>query len=176
MISFTVHAVIHQMGGCGYCRVKSTFPGTISENTRKQPSNIELINAKDTFASILEHTANKNTKNARTASSTPMSLSAVEIDAISSPRSSWLTLLDNAGSVSMDIGIADLNNAQTWTLPSNFLDEFESYYNEDFIPISEVPDDLKFTEANKVVKSEYEDSEGNTIEVYEHYIIDVDEV
>lgn len=175
-ISHSLFAIEVQCSPPKYVRVSSIIPGTISENTRKQHSNIELINVKDTFASILKQTANKSTKNARTTSSAPMSLSAIEIDAISSPRSSWLTLLDNAGIVSMDIGVADLNNAQTWTLPSNFLDEFESYYNEDFIPVSEVPDDLKFEDANKVVKSEYEDSEENTIEVYEHYIIDADEV
>ncbi len=161
-----------------YCPCPPVYSITANnyQNARKQFADNELLNVKDKVAQILEATAKKYDKNARITTTTPPVLTALQMDSFSSPRSSWLTLVDTFNEVSMDIGIADLNNAQTWTLPSNLLNEFESYYNEDFIPVSEVPDDLRFAGANKVVKSEYEDSGGNTIEVFEHYIIGNDAV
>ena len=148
------------------------YDDRVYNNKRKQHTDIELINVKNKFVAILEKTSKKYDKNAKVTSSQPMSLTTIEMVYISAPRSSWLTLLDNTNSVIMDSGDADMVSAQVWTLPANVLDQFESYYNEDFVPIAEVPEDLRFDEANKVVRSEYEDSAGNTIEVYDHYIID----
>jgi hypothetical protein len=152
------------------------FSNTTYQNQKKQSSNAELINVKKKVTKILEQTSEKYDKSARAATITPMTLTAAEMNAISSPRSSWLTLLGEQSQVSMDIGVANLTTPQIWTLPTGFLDEFESFYNEDFIPLAEVPDDLKFAEANKVSKSEFKDSAGNIIELYEHYLLGNDAV
>jgi hypothetical protein len=142
----------------------------------KQGFNTKLLNVKSKVAFILEESSTKGNSNARAATSLPMILTGSEMNAISSPRSSWLTLLNNSSPITMDIGIADNLNAQTWTLPTGLLDLFQLYRNEDFIPIAEVPEDLRFPEANKVVKTEYEDGGGNIIDVYDHYVIDNDAI
>lgn len=144
--------------------------------TTKQGYNADLLNLKSKVALILEQSSIKGNSSARVATSTPMSLTSTEMNAISNPRSSWLTLFGNSSPVNMDIGIADNLNAQTWTLPAGFLNLFELYRNEDFIPIGEVPMDLRFPDANKVVKTLYKDNVGNIIEVFDHYTIGNDAI
>ncbi len=150
--------------------------GKLYTASSKQGFSTDLLNVKSKVALILEQSSMKENSNAKIASSLPMILTGSEMNAISSPRSSWLTLLRNTSPITMDIGIADNLNAQTWILPAGLLDLFDSYRNEDFIPIAEVPEELRFPEANKVVKTEYLDSEDNIIEVYDHYVIDNDAI
>lgn len=146
-----------------------------------QPKRIQAydkgsLNIIDKVSEILKQSAKQTYANARVTTATPISLTEAEMNAISAPRSSWLTLFGNTSTATMDIGIADNVNAQTWTLPAGILNLFEFYNNEDFIPIAEVPAELKFAGANKVVKTEYEDNGGNIIEVYDHYILDNDAI
>lgn len=74
------------------------------------------------------------------------------------------------GSISMDIGIADMNNPQTWTLPSNILSSFTQTRNADFIALADVPIAAQIAGATHVSKRTYLDpDDGHTLVEYAHY-------
>jgi Secretion system C-terminal sorting domain len=81
-----------------------------------------------------------------------------------------LKTADTATTFSMNIGIADMVNAQTWTLPSTgFLTLFNQYQNIDFIAPSTVPTAAQVTGATHVGRRDYFDSSGNPITEYFHF-------
>ncbi len=110
------------------------------------------------------------------ASSTPISISKDDFLEISSPRNTWLFFENKSASFSMDIGTANMVSYQTWSLPSNLFTYFPYAYYDDFIPLEEVPEDLKFADANRVMKSYYLDSGENPIDIYTHFKITDDEI
>ncbi len=75
--------------------------------------------------------------------------------------------------VSMNIGTADMNNAQTWTLPTGILSQFDLTRNFDFVAINDVPLTARIAGATHVNKRTYLDpDDGHTLVEYAHYQFD----
>ena len=76
----------------------------------------------------------------------------------------------SGGSVLMNIGVADMNNPQTWTLPTNILSSFTQTRNADFIPLAGVPIAARVAGATHISKRTYLDpDDGHTLVEYAHY-------
>jgi hypothetical protein len=75
-----------------------------------------------------------------------------------------------ATTVSMNIGIDDRTNPQTWTLPTNILSNFTLTRYLDFIGTADVPAAAQVAGATHVNKRTYLDADdGHTLVEYSHY-------
>lgn len=157
-----------------YCdSTPSTFARIAASNAgRNQAYSLASLNLKSQLQRTAQSFENKTSNaNARLASSTPVTITLEDMQKISKSRNSWVLLQDETVSFSMDIGTANSTTPQNWSLPTNFFDNYQFAYLEDFVPIQEVPEELRFTGANKVSKQYYLDNADNIIEIYTHYTI-----
>jgi hypothetical protein len=108
-------------------------------------------------------------------------VAAARTNGISIVESDFLSLLqpnmtfalktaDTSTTFSMNIGIADMLNAQTWTLPSTgFLTLFNQDQNINFIAPTNVPTAAQVAGATHVGRKDYLDSSGDPITEYYHF-------
>lgn len=141
----------------------------VAASARIQKFSLGALNLKKYAAPSNNSKSVMNKANARVTMAGSIQITLEDIQKISRPRNSWVLLQDEAVTFSMDIGTASTSSAQTWTLPSDFFDNYQFVSLEDFIPVSEVPEELRFLDANKVSKQYYLDAEDNIIEVFTHF-------
>jgi hypothetical protein len=98
-------------------------------------------------------------------------ISQTDILNASNPGNSWVRFEGTNELMVMNIGTANTNVAQAWTLPSNFLEYFEYYSQYDFISLSSVPSGLNISGATHVTKSLGLDEYDNDIDIYDYYNI-----
>ncbi len=138
---------------------------TFSTDDKKQNFSFNSLKLKRDFLKSIDQPEDKVEARSIAAAS-PISISADDFDEMSDVRTSWVNFQDVNINFSMDIGAADGVNAQNWAFPSNLLSVYDSLRYEDFIPLEEVPVDLRFPGANKVLKGTVLDLANNDINVY----------
>ncbi len=142
---------------------------SVDGGARIQTFSLESLNLKKYAAPATSLGNTVNNANARLSTSGSIQITLEDFQKISRPRNSWVLLQDESITFSMDIGSASTSTAQTWTLPTDFFDNYQFASLEDFVPIEEVPEDLRFANANKVSKQYYLDAGDNVIEVFTHF-------
>jgi hypothetical protein len=100
-----------------------------------------------------------------------ISITLNDFDNFTTAGKTWLLYenYDENFSINMNIGTANNSTPQTWSLPANFLNNFEGAGRSDFINMADVPLALRITGANKFMRTAYYDENDRPMNVYDQY-------
>lgn len=148
------NSICNQPGDTRGGRIK-----TLSKTHQKDLSQIkELLNLKNQTTSAQLVT-------------TAIEINQTDILNAATQGNSWVRFDGTNDLMVMNIGTANNSVAQTWSLPSDFLEYFEYYSQYDFLSPANAPAGLTISGATHVTKSLGLDEYDNDIDIYDYYNI-----
>ena len=152
--------------GCNGCRIEAPKTGlTKSHNTVFY--DLATLNLKNPIIQQEKSVANTNTA---------ITINQGDFQAISAVGNTWISFVNGASTISMNIGTANNVTPQRWSLPANLMTYFDGGAKTDFISTAAVPPALLLSGVNMVARTyEFDDNE-EIIQVYNQYDISAGQV
>jgi hypothetical protein len=142
---------------CSFCR-KSSTDTKITQTTRLQTFDYSSLNLKNSLQNTVLQTTSA------------ISISLNDFNAIAAVGNTWLNYF-TANTMGMNIGTANSESPQTWSLPPSLMNNFNGTGRSDFIAPSSVPAALQRAGSNRVMKTLGLDNTDRLMNIYEHFDI-----
>ncbi len=131
---------------------------SVTRLTKNQSFDPELLNIKSYIQS------------SKTSVQVAISITQSEFQTLANEGNTWMSFATNNDQITMNVGVANNSNPQSWTLPTNINNYFEFYVRNDFIAPASVPNYIDLpVGTTHVMKIPYENPDDYTANNYKYY-------